>query len=310
MKKFGFAALVVMSLAFVGCDDGNSIAPSGATDCGSNTCSAGQYCEDPTFSTCSNGCLANTNCSSDQECVKAAGEQVGSCQNKTSSGTCPATPCGSGQVCSNGTCVTQTTGCPATPCGTGLTCENGTCVSTSTGGECAAFCTKAIACGAPVTAEVCAARALPYLRLERPAWTPDAGDDWTMIDREEEAASHVRPGATVFLATGRQTLAAFAGLRGCRVLCRQIDPPTAPFPFEGGEFVIGRPPFSVEREERLFAQLGVDWIVVKNAGGEESRSKLIAARNLGIPVLMIRRPPPVSPRVETVEAALDWVRRM
>ncbi len=158
------------------------------------------------------------------------------------------------------------------------------------------------------TAEVCAARALPYLRLERPEWVPDAGDDWTMIDREEEAAAHIRPGATVFLATGRQTLAAFAGLRGCRVLCRQIDPPTAPFPFEGGEFVIGRPPFSVEREEWLFAQLGVDWIVVKNAGGDNSRSKLVAARNLGIPVLMLRRPPPVAPRVATVEAALDWVR--
>ncbi|PIV98938.1 MAG: hypothetical protein COW42_12695, partial [Deltaproteobacteria bacterium CG17_big_fil_post_rev_8_21_14_2_50_63_7] len=187
MKKFGFAALVVMSLAFVGCDDGNSIAPSGATDCGSNTCSAGQYCEDPTFSTCSNGCLANTNCSSDQECVKAAGEQVGSCQNKTSSGTCPATPCGSGQVCSNGTCVTQTTGCPATPCGTGLTCENGTCVSTSTGGECAAFCTKAIACGAPVTAEVCAAQFCPTLSVA--CMTCGASASCAGLDNETECVT-------------------------------------------------------------------------------------------------------------------------
>jgi len=161
------------------------------------------------------------------------------------------------------------------------------------------------------TARVCAARGLPYLQILRPEWVPEPGDNWTMIGAEEEAARHVRIGSTVFLATGRQTLDRFAGLLGCRVIVRQIDPPTAPFPFEGGEFLIGRPPFSVEREEGLFAQLGVDWIVVKNAGGEESRSKLIAARNLGIPVLMIRRPPmPEAPRVQTVAQALDWVRRL
>jgi len=161
------------------------------------------------------------------------------------------------------------------------------------------------------TARVCAARGLPYLQIMRPEWEPVTEDDWTMIDAEEDAARHVRIGSTVFLAAGRQSLHRFAGLLGCRVIARQIDPPTEPFPFEGGEFLIGRPPFSVEREEGLFAQLGVDWIVVKNAGGEESRSKLIAARNLGIPVLMIRRPPmPDVPRVASVAQALEWVRAL
>jgi len=161
------------------------------------------------------------------------------------------------------------------------------------------------------TARVCAARGLPYLQIMRPEWEPVTEDDWTMIDAEEDAARHVRIGSTVFLATGRQSLHRFAGLLGCRVIARQIDPPTEPFPFEGGEFLIGRPPFSVERDEGLFAQLGVDWIVVKNAGGEESRSKLIAARNLGIPVLMIRRPPmPDVPRVASVAQALEWVRAL
>ena len=161
------------------------------------------------------------------------------------------------------------------------------------------------------TARVCAARGLPYLQIMRPEWEPVTEDDWTMIDAEEDAARHVRIGSTVFLAAGRQSLHRFAGLLGCRVIARQIDPPTEPFPFEGGEFLIGRPPFSVERDEGLFAQLGVDWIVVKNAGGEESRSKLIAARNLGIPVLMIRRPPmPDVPRVASVAQALEWVRAL
>ena len=158
------------------------------------------------------------------------------------------------------------------------------------------------------TARVCAALLLPYLQLLRPEWRPEPGDRWTDIGSEQEAATHIPPGSTVFLATGRLTLDRFSGLQGCRVLCRQIDPPTAPFPFEGGEFIISRPPFSVQREVDLFGALGVDWLVVKNAGGAESRTKLVAARQLDIPVLLLRRPPmPDALRVETVQAALDWV---
>ena len=160
------------------------------------------------------------------------------------------------------------------------------------------------------TARVCAVRSMPYLCLLRPPWLPEAGDNWTEIAAEADAAAHISKTATVFLATGRQTLERFANLEGRRILCRQIDPPTAPFPFEGGEFIISRPPFSVEREERLFAELGVDWLVVKNAGGAESRTKLMAARNLSIPVLLLRRPPvPDAPHVATVQEALEWAKR-
>lgn len=159
------------------------------------------------------------------------------------------------------------------------------------------------------TSEICAARGIPYLRLDRPAWAPQPGDRWTMIDAEEDAAAHVPPGATVFLATGRQTLSRFANLRVARVICRQIEPPGGPFPFEGGEFLIGRPPFPLAAEVDLFRALAVDVLVVKNAGGTASRPKLDAARSLGLPVLMIRRPPrPAAPVVETIGDALDWAR--
>ncbi len=159
------------------------------------------------------------------------------------------------------------------------------------------------------TAAICAERGIPYLQFLRPAWLPGPGDDWTTILAEAEAAAHIPRGATVFLGTGRQTLERFANLEGRRVICRQIDPPTAPFPFEGGEYLIGRPPFPVADEEKLFRQLGIDVLVVKNAGGAASATKLTAARNLGLPVLMIARPPmPDAPRVDTVAAALDWVR--
>ena len=158
------------------------------------------------------------------------------------------------------------------------------------------------------TARVCAEMGLLYLLLLRPEWKPEDEDRWTFIDREEEAAKYITPGQTVFLGTGRQTLEKFANLKGCEVICRQIDPPTGPFPFEGGRYLIGRPPFPVADEKALFQDLGVDWLVVKNAGGTLSKTKLTAARELGIPVLMINRPPPPEAEiVESVEAALDWV---
>lgn len=161
------------------------------------------------------------------------------------------------------------------------------------------------------TQRICAEIGLPYCQLLRPGWTPEPGDDWTEIAREEDAAQHITKGQTVFLGTGRQTLDRFANLEGCRVICRQIDPPTAPFPFEGGEFLIGRPPFPVTREKQLFKDLGIDWLVVKNAGGAASRTKLTAAGDLCIPVLMIARPPmPDCTRVADVEAALAWIQNL
>jgi precorrin-6A/cobalt-precorrin-6A reductase len=57
----------------------------------------------------------------------------------------------------------------------------------------------------------------------------------------------------------------------------------------------------------LFSQLGIAWIVVKNAGGAASATKLTAARELGLPVLMIARPPmPDAPRVSSAQDALIW----
>lgn len=159
------------------------------------------------------------------------------------------------------------------------------------------------------TAAICAELGLPYMQFVRPEWTAQEGDQWTAIAREQDAADHIINGQTVFLGTGRQTLDRFANLKGCRVICRQIDPPTGPFPFAGGEFLVGRPPFPVADEVDLFQRLKVDWLIVKNAGGARSATKLTAARQLGIPVLMIRRPAmPAGDKANTIGAALAWVR--
>jgi precorrin-6A/cobalt-precorrin-6A reductase len=158
------------------------------------------------------------------------------------------------------------------------------------------------------TAQVCGSLGLPYALMVRPEWKPSVGDLWTCIAAPQDVARHVPIDATVFLATGRQTLAEYSNLEGRRVLARMIDPPSAPFPFEGGEFVIGRPPFKSDAETSLFRALGVTHLVVKNAGGTGGRAKLDAARNLELPVLMLTRPPtPNVVRITSVQDALSWV---
>ncbi|MFT7146760.1 MAG: precorrin-6A/cobalt-precorrin-6A reductase [Yoonia sp.] len=158
------------------------------------------------------------------------------------------------------------------------------------------------------TARICSDLGLPYLQFLRPPWQAEAADNWTELAREEDAAKHIATGATVFLGTGRQTLESFANLEGRDVICRQIDPPTQGFPFAGGRFLVGRPPFSVADEVAFFTELAVDVLIVKNAGGASSRTKLTAAQQLGIPVLMIARPPVGDwAIVRDVDAALAWV---
>ena len=161
------------------------------------------------------------------------------------------------------------------------------------------------------SAMICAALEIPYCQVLRPEWVATSGDRWTHIAQEDEAAAHVASSEVVFLATGRQTLDKFVSLRAGYIYCRQIDPPDRPFPLENGAYIVGRPPFSIEDEIALFKKLKIDWLVVKNAGGHTSFSKLQAARALGLRVLMIDRPEqPDAHQVKTVEAAMDWVRAL
>ncbi|SDC42726.1 precorrin-6A/cobalt-precorrin-6A reductase [Geodermatophilus telluris] len=166
---------------------------------------------------------------------------------------------------------------------------------------------------ARITASAAAAAArtgVPLLRLQRPGWTPGPGDRWTWVDSLADAADAVRDAGTVFLTTGRQGVGAFAGLTG-RVLVRSVDPPDGPLPV-GAELLLARGPFTVQAEVALLREHGVDVVVSKDSGGAMTEAKLVAARELGLPVVLVRRPPlPAGvPVVATVEEAVSWTNRL
>jgi precorrin-6A/cobalt-precorrin-6A reductase len=152
----------------------------------------------------------------------------------------------------------------------------------------------------------------PLLVLRRPGWTPEPDANWHWAETASGAAELLPGlGTRAFLTVGRQGLDAFAGT-GLWTLARCVDPPE-PRP-TWCTLLLARGPFTLADEETILRDYGIDVLVTKDSGGPATSAKLTAARQLAIPVVMIRRPPlPTGPAgvevVETVAGAVQWVMR-
>jgi precorrin-6A/cobalt-precorrin-6A reductase len=151
---------------------------------------------------------------------------------------------------------------------------------------------------------------IPHLMLVRPEWQPIQADRWIEVD-DLQAATNLLPGLAkrVFLTIGRQELSTFADLDDIWFLMRMIDRPEANIPIPQGQLLLERGPFSLADERELLQQYQIEAIVSKNSGGEATYAKIIAARELNLPVVMVKRPAiPKSDRVSDVENALKWLK--
>lgn len=149
---------------------------------------------------------------------------------------------------------------------------------------------------------------IPLLRLARPGWEAGENDVWHWADDLPDAARKLPElGKRVFLTSGRQGLPAFAHLDDLWFLIRCVDPPEPPLP-RHHELLLARGPYEVDSERELLARHSVDVLVTKDSGGDLTSAKLTAARELGVPVLLVRRPPrPVTETAETGPEAVEWV---
>ena len=139
--------------------------------------------------------------------------------------------------------------------------------------------------------QACAALAIPLERIERKMWVRHPGDRWHWADDMAMAARMAAALARrAFLTVGAQELAPFGARGGPFYLIRLIEEPRRPLPFRHYSLVLGRGPFTVAEESALLCIFDIDLLVSKASGGAATEAKIIAARRLGIPVLLVKRP--------------------
>jgi precorrin-6A/cobalt-precorrin-6A reductase len=142
----------------------------------------------------------------------------------------------------------------------------------------------------------------PVLAFKRPPWVPQLKDKWLEVANMADAVETVeRLGQASFLTIGVKELSAFADIPDVDFLVRLINEPKEKLPLANYKTVIGRPPFDVEGDRKLIRDHKIRLLVTKNSGGDQTISKLEAARLEGIAVIMIERPAP-----EPMEEAFDF----
>jgi precorrin-6A/cobalt-precorrin-6A reductase len=130
---------------------------------------------------------------------------------------------------------------------------------------------------------------VPCWALRRAAWQPRTGDDWRFVSDWADLAATLAAFARPLFTLGREPLSHLNEIPAHQywtVRCLDAHP--------GNErcHVIGaRGPFSIEGERALLDACAIDAVVSKNSGGKATEAKLDVARERGLPVIMLQRPP-------------------
>jgi precorrin-6A/cobalt-precorrin-6A reductase len=155
---------------------------------------------------------------------------------------------------------------------------------------------------------------IPHLMLVRPQWERVSGDNWIEVESVAAAAQAIPESINrVFITSGRQQLEPFL-LRSqihpqTWYLIRSIDPPDIDLP--NSEVLLDRGPFSLEQERQLLQNYQIQSIISKNSGGAATYAKIMAARELGIPIIMVQRPAsPEGKKVTSIEDAIAWLKQL
>jgi precorrin-6A/cobalt-precorrin-6A reductase len=130
---------------------------------------------------------------------------------------------------------------------------------------------------------------VPLVRFMRPAWVEPEGAEWIHVADLSAAADALPTGATVLVTTGHEGIETLLARDDCRFVVRMIEEPDMALP-RHARLLLSRPPHALEDEIALMRREGITHLVTKNSGGEATRAKLDAAREVGAEVIVIARP--------------------
>jgi len=165
-------------------------------------------------------------------------------------------------------------------------------------------CAGQITCNGAIASQLAK---IPHLMLVRPQWQKVRGDNWIEVESVEAAAQAIPESVKrVFITSGRQQLEPFLLRSHIWYLMRSIDPPDIELP--NSKVLLDRGPFNLEQERKLLQDYQIEAIISKNSGGSATYAKIIAARELDIPVVMVKRPAiPEGEKVNDIEEAIAWL---
>ncbi|AZC48276.1 cobalt-precorrin-6A reductase [Pseudomonas chlororaphis] len=130
---------------------------------------------------------------------------------------------------------------------------------------------------------------IPCWALRRPAWQAQVGDDWREVRDWAELVQALQPFKRPLFTLGREPLQHLHEIPAEQFwTLRALDP------YPGNERceVIGaRGPFLIDSERELFERRRIDVLISKNSGSSATEPKLEVARERGVPVLILQRPP-------------------
>lgn len=164
----------------------------------------------------------------------------------------------------------------------------------------------AISANATLAATRCG---VPRIQVVRPPWKPGEGDHWIEVP-DAAGAARAMTGLEVervLLTVGQRDLSAFEGAVSVHLVVRTIEPVPRSHMFADAVFIQARGPFTIGNERALLRHHRIDAVVTKNSGGNDA--KLVTARKLRLPVIMVHRPRP-APGDTAHDAAgtITWLR--
>lgn len=134
---------------------------------------------------------------------------------------------------------------------------------------------------------------VPVWRFLRPAWQAQVGDDWREYQDYEDLLEQLKGFKRPLLSAGQMTLEQLTAITQSTGFEHGVWRTAALPKFDVPDTItwlkaIG--PFDLMNERALLKRHQIDVIVTKNSGGDSTSAKLDAARELGIGVLLHRRP--------------------
>ncbi len=145
--------------------------------------------------------------------------------------------------------------------------------------------------------EFCQARQIPYIRYERPE-EPMDGENIHIVNDMEQASEKAKiMGKHILLTVGSKNIEPFLGenFQG-RIYIRMLpDPPLIQHLLSKGvppdRIIAIQGPFSISMNRAMMVDFSIDCLVTKSSGKEGGvPQKIAAAKELGISVIVIKRP--------------------